>query len=55
MEREDSDRPKLEDRSDVSSTTNSVGFEVGLYDQLFDYAIRSLHAACLIVARPLSG
>ena len=55
MERKDSDRPKLKERSDVSSTTNSVGFQVDLSDQPLNYAIRNLRAACMIVARPLSG
>ena len=55
MERKDSDQPKLKDRSDVSSTTNSVGFQEGLSDQPLNYAIRNLCVACVIVARPLSG
>ena len=55
MERKDRDRPKLKDRSDTSPTTNSVGSQVGLSDRLFDCAIRNLHAACMIVARPLWG
>ena len=55
MEREDSDRPKLKDRSDVSSTKNSIGFQVDLSDQPLNYAIRDLRVACVIVARPVLG
>jgi len=55
VERKDSDRPKLKDRSDTSPTANSVGSQVGLSDRLLNCAIRNLHAACMIVARPLWG
>ncbi len=55
MERKDSDRPKLKDESDVSSTTNSVGFQVDHLDRSLIYAIRNLRVACVIVARPVLG
>ena len=45
MERKDSDRPELEDRSDTSPTANSVGSQVGLPDRLLNCIVRNLHAA----------